>query len=285
MRSLMDRPGYTSTHFRSDSARLFAKDKRVELEGSVLTDRQGVKLEAGSVQYREDDCILEASGKPHLFDKDQVLLGEGISYNTCRHRGVIRGAFTNFNEQGTVWFLRGNVASDSSSTRLYAASSEITSCDLPMPHYHFSAREVKWVSNSVIVARPVVLYVRDVPILWLPFIFQDTRPGRHSGILTPQFGPQRHHPDVEHLQPSADQPGVLLGHQRLRRRHVPGGLVLGRYLQAGVGLNYRILNRFMNGTVNVSRQWQNGGGSANGLHWTHQQAFSLSTSLISTSTT
>src|SRR6476620_1153703 len=57
-----------------------------------------------------------------------------------------------------------------------------------MPHYHFAAREVKWVSNSVIVARPVVLYVRDVPILWLPFIFQDTLPGPHSGILTPQFG-------------------------------------------------------------------------------------------------
>ena len=40
----------------------------------------------------------------------------------------------------------------------------------------------------MLVARPVVLYVRDVPILWLPFMFQDMRPGRHSGILMPQFG-------------------------------------------------------------------------------------------------
>jgi Tat protein translocase TatC len=279
MRSLMDRPGYTTTHFRSDSARLFATDKRVELEGSVLTDRQGVKLEAGSVQYREDDCTIEASGKPHLFDKEQVLLGEGISYNTCRHRGVIRGAFTNFNEQGTVWFLRGNVASDSSSTRLYAASSEITSCDLPMPHYHFAAREVKWVSNSVIVARPVVLYVRDVPILWLPFIFQDTRPGRHSGILTPQFGLN----DIVRTSSTYNRQLTNLGYYWAISDYADATFRVdwysGRYLQAGVGLNYRILNRFMNGTVNVSRQWQNGGGSANGLHWTHQQAFSLSTSL------
>ncbi len=43
-------------------------------------------------------------------------------------------------------------------------------------------------ARNVLVARPVVLYVRDVPILWLPFIFQDIRPGRHSGILIPQFG-------------------------------------------------------------------------------------------------
>jgi lipopolysaccharide assembly outer membrane protein LptD (OstA) len=46
-----------------------------------------------------------------------------------------------------------------------------------VPHYHFSAREVKWISKTVLVARPAVLYVSDVPILWLPFIFQDARPG------------------------------------------------------------------------------------------------------------
>ena len=47
---------------------------------------------------------------------------------------------------------------------------------------------MKWVSKSMLVARPVTLYVRDVPILWLPFMFQDLRPGRHSGMLIPQFG-------------------------------------------------------------------------------------------------
>ena len=279
MRSLMDRPGYVTTHFRSDSATLFAKDKRVEIEGSALTERQGVKLEAGAVHYREDDCLVEASGKPRLFDKDQVLLGEGISYNTCDHRGVIRGAFTNFSEQGTVWFLRGNVASDSSSTRIYAASSEVTSCDLPMPHYHFAAREVKWISNSVIVARPVVLYVRDIPILWLPFIFQDTRPGRHSGILTPQFGLN----DLVRTSSSYNRQLTNLGYYWVISDYADATFRVdwysGRYLQAGVGLNYKILNRFMTGALSVNRQWQSGGGSANGLRWTHQQAFSLSTSL------
>ncbi len=279
MRSLLDRPGYAATHFVADSITLFAGEKRVEMGGSALTERQGVKLEAGTVRYRQEDCLLEASGKPHLFDKDQVMLGEGISYNTCTHRGVIRGAFTNFTEQGAVWFLRGNVASDSSSTRLYAASSEITSCDLPIPHYHFAAREVKWVSNSVIVARPVVLYVRDVPILWLPFIFQDTRPGRHSGILTPQFGLN----DIVRTSSSYQRQLTNLGYYWVMSDYADATFRVdwysGRYLQANVGLNYRVLNRFMSGALSLNRQWQNGGGSGNGVHWTHQQSFSLSTSL------
>ena len=158
------------------------------LEGEALTERQGSMLEADTITYQRNSCLLDAHGDPHLFDSDQVLVGEGIRYDTCRRRGIVEDALTNFTEGSTVWFLRGNVAQDSSSSRIYAGSSEITSCDLPTPHYHFSAGEMKWISRNVLVARPVVLYVRDVPILWLPFIFQDVRPGRRSGILVPQFG-------------------------------------------------------------------------------------------------
>src|SRR6185503_17147820 len=140
------------------------------------------------ISYQQANCLLEAAGNPHLFDRGQVLAGEGITFNSCTRRGVVNDALTNFNEGGAVWFLRGNVSQDSSSSRIYAGSSDMTSCDLPAPHYHFSARQMKWISKSVLVARPVVLYVADVPVLWLPFLFQDVRPGRRSGILVPQFG-------------------------------------------------------------------------------------------------
>ena len=33
-----------------------------------------------------------------------------------------------------------------------------------------------------------VLYIYDVPVFWLPFVFQDVRKGRRSGMLTPRFG-------------------------------------------------------------------------------------------------
>ena len=189
LKALKARPGYQSTRYRADSATVFIEGERVLLQGQALTERQGALLEADTIRYARDSCLLDASGNPHLFDRGQVLVGEGIRYDTCRRRGTVNDAFTNFTEGSTVWFLRGNVAQDSSTSRIYAGSSEITSCDLPTPHYHFSARELKWVSKNVLVARPVVLYVRDVPILWLPFIFQDVRPGRRSGILVPCGSP------------------------------------------------------------------------------------------------
>src|SRR5260221_427914 len=80
------------------------------------------------------------------------------------------------------------MAFDNKEDRVYAAGSTMTTCELADPHYHFASRQVKWVNKRLMVARPAVLYVEDVPIAWLPFGFQDTRHGRPSGILAPGFG-------------------------------------------------------------------------------------------------
>ena len=186
---LLNRPGFQATRFRSDSAMVFADERRIFLRGEASTKRDLTTLEADSIAYQESDCLIHATGDPALFDRETVLTGfGGIRYNTCIRRGVVTDALTSFKQGSTDWFLRGNLAQDSSAARLYASEGEITSCDLPVPHYHFSAREVKWISKTVMVARPAVLYVRDVPILWLPFVFQDARTGRRSGILIPRFG-------------------------------------------------------------------------------------------------
>jgi len=276
---LLGRSGYQATRYRADSATVFMQDQRVRLEGKALTERRGSTLEADTITYRSASCLLDASGDPKLFDRGQVLVGEQIRYDTCVRRGVISEALTNFTEGSTVWFLRGDVSQDSSSNRIYAASSEITSCDLPVPHYYFAARQVKWVSRNVLVARPVVLYVRDVPILWLPFIFQDMRPGRHSGILIPQFGFN----DLVRPNRSYNRQISNIGYYWAPSDYLDftGRLdwYSNRYVQYGIGGQYNWLNRFVSGSVAFSKQQQTGGSSSTSINWDHQQTFDLSTSL------
>ncbi len=276
---LMRRPGYSATRYRADSATVFVEEERVRLEGEALTERQGALLEADTITYRQDDCILDAVGSPRLFDEGQVLVGEGIRYDTCRRRGVIADALTNFTEGSTVWFLRGNVAQDSSSSRIYAGSSEITSCDLPSPHSHFSAREVKWISRNVLVARPVTLYVRDVPILWLPFIFQDVRPGRRSGILIPQFGIN----DLVRPSSGFNRQVTNVGYYWAPNDYMDVTARLdwfaNRYVQYGVTGQYRWLDRFLSGTLGFNEQREVGGSTGLAVRWDHRQSFDLSTSL------
>ncbi len=277
--ALLRRPGYKATRFRADSATFFADERRIRLEGNALTEQQGVTLEADSVTYQEASCVLEAAGRPHLFDQGQILVGGAISYNTCTRRGVIKDALTNFSAGSAVWFLRGDVAADSSARRMYASSSEITSCDLPTAHYHFAAKKVKWVSENAFVARPIVLYIRDVPILWLPFIYQDIRPGRRSGILIPQFGVA----DIVRTSSGYQRQITNIGYYWATNDYLDVTARVdwfsGRYVQFGAAAQYNVLDRFLSGTAEVSRQEQSGGGGATSLRWDHRQQFNLSTSL------
>ncbi|MEO6066728.1 MAG: twin-arginine translocase subunit TatC [Gemmatimonadales bacterium] len=277
--ALLGREGYESTRFRADSATIFVPEKRIDLHGRAMTERGGSILEAQRIGYDESSCILDARGDPKVFDQGTVLVGEGLRYNTCERRAVVSEALTNFQENGVDWFMRGNLSQDSTGRRIYAAGSEITSCDLPIPHYHFAARQTKWISKSVLVSRPAVLYVRDVPMLWLPFIFQDGRPGRHSGILVPQFGLN----DIVRPSQSYSRQVTNIGYYWAPTDYFDATArfdwYASRYHQWGVGFQYRWLDRFVRGSFGVNRQVRDNGASSLGVRWDHDQSFSLTSTL------
>ena len=278
-RSLLERPGYTVTKYRADSAAILAEQRELMLNGRAMTERDGTTMEAEEITYDQRDCALEATGDPRFFNEGQVLVGEELKYDTCRRRGVVSDALTNFQQGSTTWFLRGDVAKDSLNNRIFAGHGDITSCDLPIPHYHFSAREIKWVSNTVLVARPVVLYIQDVPVLWLPFIFQDMRPGRHSGLLIPAFG----FSDIIRPSPSYSRQITNVGYYWATNDYmdVTGRInwFSGRYVALGFQTDYRWLNRFLSGTFAINKQWETDGGSSLQLRWNHAQRFSLTTNI------
>jgi Tat protein translocase TatC len=278
--ALMNRPGYQFTRFRSDSAVLFAGERRIQLNGAAMTKRGETLLEADTIGYQEADCQINAVGNPSLFDRETVLSGfGGIKYNTCIRRGIVTDALTSFKQGGSDWFLRGNLAQDSSSSRLFASKGEITSCDLPTPHYHFSAREVKWISKTIMVARPAVLYMRDVPVLWLPFVFQDARPGRRSGILIPRFGLN----DIVRQNPGYDRQVTNIGYYWAPNDYFDATAKLdwyaNRYVEYGAAVQYRVLDRFLSGTMAYSRMSNADGGRSTRIRWSHIQNFNISTSL------
>ncbi len=276
---LLELEGYSFNRYRADSATVQATDKMVHLRGNAMTDRSGAVLEAASIRYQEGECTVDADGEPHLFQNGQVLIGASAKFDTCLERGVVRDALTNFSEGAGNWFIRGNLAVDSSQSRMYAGDAEMTSCDLPIPHYHFSAKQIKWISKSVMVARPAVLYIRDVPIAWIPFIFQDTKQGRRSGILVPQFGFN----DIVRPSTGYNRQVTNIGYYWAPNDYFDAQVQLdwynNRYLQWGISSQYRSRSRFVSGAVDYQVQNQSGGGNAKSIAWRHTQNFNVSTSL------
>jgi len=278
--SLLKLPGYRITQYVADTLIVEGDSQAIFLRGNAFLDREGTKLEADSVRYRQASCRLDAAGDPRLFDQNSagqntVLIGEGMRYDTCLKRGTVREALTSFQQGGATWFMRGDMAVDSGSTRLYGAKSEITSSDRPVPEYHFAAGEVKWLNKNVMVARPAVLYIRDVPILWIPFIFQDIRSGRRSGFLVPRFGLndlvrptrryERHIANLGYYWVVNDYVDVLASTDWFA----------GHSLAVNAASHYRWLDRFITGSISYTRLKQLDGAApaSSRIGWQHSQAF------------
>jgi Tat protein translocase TatC len=279
MAALFDREGFFRTRYMADTATISGITRRLRLVGNAVTERGTTILEAESISYLEATCDLLAEGDPRLFDQGMILVGGGIRYDTCVERGIVGDALTSFSEVGSDWFLRGNLGVDSSSNRIFAASSEITSCDLPVAHYHFQAKEIKWVSSSLIVARPAVLYIRDVPVAWLPFIFQETKPGRRSGILVPQFGfNDIVRPNTGYSRQITDF-GYYFAISDYLDAAVRADWYASRYFRWSARSQYRFRDRFLEGSAEVSRQHESGGAVSTSLRWGHRQSFGLTTTL------
>lgn len=281
MQALLKRPGFSPTRYLADSVTFHAPSRQIDLTGQAIVEREGSTLEADSVRFRQADCRIDAAGEPKLFSEGTVLIGAGMQYNTCDRRGIVADALTKVNQGGVAWFLRGQLEIDSASSRVYAAKSSITSSDQPLPDYHFGANRIKWVTSTLMVARPAVLYVRDVPILWLPFIFQDLRRGRRSGMLVPQFGIN----DLVRTNPGYRRHISNIGYYVVLNDYLDTRASVDWFAGTSVGINgqlqYRWLNRFVNGAATVTRLYELGGARSRStrLTWLHRQDFNLRTHL------
>ena len=284
--ALLKLEGYDVTRYAGDSITLFGATREIVLVGKVLVEKEGSILEAGNVEFQQSDCRLDASGtpRPALFDQGTVLVGDTMRYDTCLRRGTVPAALTSFDQSGVTWYLRGGLEVDSASSRIYGASNEITSCDHPEPHYYLSTSSVKWVSNNIMVARPAVLYVRDVPVFWVPFFFQDVRPGRKSGMLVPRFGFNDLVRPNEGYRRHVSNIGYYFAISDYFDFQASIDWFAGNYVGLNGQSRYRWLNRFLNGQISASYLLEEGegdqpGGRSMRLQWNHLQSFDQRTRL------
>ncbi len=156
---------------------------KIVLDGDAHLDYREMELRARRVEFDSEQNTLVAEGKPQLVEKGEEVTGQLMTYDMDRRVGTIYQASTQY-ERG---LYHGKQIRKSAENQLDVLGGAYSTCDLENPHYHFSARYMKIYLRDKLVAKPVVFYLRNVPILALPFYVFPIKPGRHSGFLFPQF--------------------------------------------------------------------------------------------------
>ncbi len=202
MLRLLNTPGYSVTQYQGESISFDAVTRAIQLTTKAIVQRDSQLVKSDSISYSGTGSAVrvgtDSTGRSVFVSPGQapiVSRGPG-TYDIATRRASVSDIRTSIPQSGEVLQITGervvvvagrdSIKSANDAT-YYLRDGTITACDDSIPDYHFAAREIKR-TGSFVVARPAVLYIGDVPVMWLPFLFQDIRGGRHSGILSRTSG-------------------------------------------------------------------------------------------------
>jgi lipopolysaccharide assembly outer membrane protein LptD (OstA) len=182
----------------ADSIVYELSNRTMTLYGNSTIDYKELGLKAAQVDINWNTSVLHAhgvpdpadstgvrfKGLPDLKDGEEMYHGSIVTYNFRTKKGKIDIGKTEI-EKGLYY---GNAIKKVESDVLFVQDGKFTTCDLEHPHYYFGSPTMKVMVRDKVVARPIYLYIADVPVFALPFGVFPSERGRRSGLIAPAFG-------------------------------------------------------------------------------------------------
>jgi hypothetical protein len=296
--ALLKRTGYDITRFQAQRITYDANTKDLRLDAGkqrAAVERNGQLMVSDSTIYYNQASNTTTNTGCYTLNfpgsTEAPIRGCGmVNYNASERFANFTNASAPFNN-GQSWYLHvtsGAAQLDttkSGALTLYIRGGRITSCPDSIPDYYFQGKTMKRTTSGTVVARDVTLYIGDIPTLWLPFIFQNSRSGRVSGLLTTRFGisdivrnSPTYHRNIENFGYYWALNDYMDATTWLDWRSGAGGSNPNDpgWVRYNADWQYNWLNRFLSGGISAKYTAQGTGSSNLGITWTHAQQFSNS---------
>lgn len=179
------------------------------------TDASPVSIKADTLTFDQAATTYRAAGRVHLQKGELTLTSDQVEWNTETGDAVARGEVRVVEPSGEMTAAEMSLNLDSGRGHLrqgriflkeqnfHIAGDEIekvgemsyrvtggtfTTCDGETPSWQFGAHRVDVTVGRYARARHVLFYIRDIPVLYTPYIIFPVKTERESGLLLPRFG-------------------------------------------------------------------------------------------------
>ena len=173
-------------HIKADSMTQGPSVGEVTASGNVVVTWQGLNLVANQATYDGNAHVLLATGNVLVSKGNDVLKGESLSLNLESGRAEMDKATLTM--PGTNLSFSGEKIIRLNESEFQVNTTELTTCDLPDPSWKFGADSLKVNVMGYATGRNIIFYIKDVPVLYLPWIAFPVVREKKSGLLFPRVG-------------------------------------------------------------------------------------------------
>ncbi|MBL51446.1 MAG: hypothetical protein CMG57_05765 [Candidatus Marinimicrobia bacterium] len=183
--------------YSADEIKYRMKDEESDFNGKANIKHDATNLEAGFITVNwktqllnaipklESDSLSEPL-KPIIKEKGKdPMTGDAMTYNL----GTKKGKVTKGHTKADDGYYSGKQINNETNKIFFIESSTYTTCDLDTAHFHFESEKMKIIQNDIVIARPIILHLGQIPIFGIPLgIFPHKGGQRHSGWIMPSYG-------------------------------------------------------------------------------------------------
>jgi LPS-assembly protein len=171
---------------RADAMSNSQDDNIVTADGNVRVEWGAMTMTSRRAIYNRETRIINAYGDVVITKGDDILRGESATWDLNSGRGeLFKGAA---NRTDSSLSLTGDRIIRNEDRTLVLNGTQFTTCDSPNPSWKLSADKLDVDLDGYAVGRNIIFYVKDTPVMYLPwFAFPATR-DKKSGVLFPDIG-------------------------------------------------------------------------------------------------
>ena len=155
-------------------------------DSSVITYKD-ITLTSDSAYYYIETNHLEAFGNCDLKQMDDSISGDLLRYNINTRKAMMARGRTQIDNG----FIEGDEIFWIDEKTVHSYDGKYTTCSDSPPHYYFYSPRMKVYLGDMVIARPIFLYIQDIPVIGAPFWFVPISSKRKSGLLPFSVGNSR----------------------------------------------------------------------------------------------
>lgn len=172
-------------HINADRMDQSMPDEVYTAEGNVVVLWNGTHLTANKVRYAAANHMMYAYGSVVLSKDNTILKGNTLVMDMDTGRAEIDPAQLTMTESNMT--LVADKLVRINENQFTATSNELTACDIPNPSWKFSTTTLNVDTQDYATGRNVIFYIKDIPVLYLPWFAYPIVTDKKSGLLFPHF--------------------------------------------------------------------------------------------------
>lgn len=152
-----------------DKVEYFHDKKEVVGTDNISITYKDVILTCDKITVHLDTRDAVAEGHVKVSQKGAYFTGDRINYNFDTRKGTVLNGYVNAKP---FYGKAQEVGKLANKDQINLERGYVTTCNLEKPHYRVQSRQVRIYLNDKVVAKHILFFVGNVPIVYIPYYVQ-----------------------------------------------------------------------------------------------------------------